>query len=548
MERFENQRESFLRSLFDVPTDPSLLRLIGELLLLGSAASWALLALGLWIAELYGAPPLPVFESILGVAALLGGWRFIPRSWPASVPILFQATVVYLFIAAIVASGADPDFAVVWIVIWSATATCVTTLALGFVTSVSLVISGTLLLNILIGWLYPSSSGLLVPSMIGLAGSAVIGIITHAVCFLMTQANSEVRQLDRIRIALTEAFARELDLPIAATEQTAINVGIQSPEAAMLWVLRSHLTEIRRLLLSSESAEAKAPVSERSAITHVLMAATSLVARIAEHRHIEITHTFTEAEARLVSMPARDATAILAFFCREAVLQPNVEALQLSVNIENTDTATPMATFRLIASHAGEARAIKGRMSTEKKPALALSHIRQRVDKLGGELEIRPQFGQWREIELQLPVALHDLSLDLSSHAHSDSISYGNARLLLIEDEELTRLLTARNLERHGAQVTQAADAKEALALLESGEFDAIVADLNLPDLSGTELIMALRNYDAVIPIVVVTATAGKLNIDELVAAGADQLLAKPLQGDELAHAIGLLRAAGRWG
>jgi hypothetical protein len=133
-----------------------LLRLIGELLLLGSAASWALLALGLWIAELYGAPPLPVFESILGVVALLGGWRFIPKNWPASVPILFQATVVYLFIAAIVASGADPDMAVVWIVIWSATAICVTTLALGFVTSVSLVISGTLLLNILIGWLYPS--------------------------------------------------------------------------------------------------------------------------------------------------------------------------------------------------------------------------------------------------------------------------------------------------------------------------------------------------------------------------------------------------------
>jgi hypothetical protein len=239
------------------------------------------------------------------------------------------------------------------------------------------------------------------------------------------------------------------------------------------------------------------------------MAATSLVARIAEYRHIEIRHTFTRAEARLVSIAAREATAILAFFCREAILQPNVEALQISVDIDKDDTTTPTATFRLSASHTKNAGAVKTRMSTDKKPALALTHIKQRVDELGGKLAIRPPFGEWREIELELPVALHDLSLDTNPPTHSDEISYNNTRLLLIEDEELTRLLTARNLERHGAQVTQAADAKEALAQLESGEFDAIVADLNLPDLSGTELIMALRSYDGVIPIVVVTATAG---------------------------------------
>lgn len=537
----------FLGSIFDVPTEPDLLRLIGNVLLLGSAMSWALLALGMGIAEFYGSPSLPSLASLIGVLALLAGWRFIPSSWPASLPILFQASVVYLFIAVMVARGTDVDLAAVWIVIWSATAMCVTTLAVGFVTATALIISGTLLLNILGGWLYPSSSGLLVPSMIGLAGASVIGIITHAVCFLMTRANSEAKQLDKVRHALTQAFARELDLPIAATTQSAINVGIQLPEAALLSVLRSHLTEVRRLLVSQGHPPVDMSLSERTHMGQILMASTSLIGRVATHRHISVTHITASAEDRLVSIPARAATSVLAFFCREAMLHPDTEVLRISASIEDADSLNPTAVFRLQASYDPSSDGTHRPPLAEKSPMLALNQIRLQVQEVNGALTVRPKFGDWLEVQLKFPVVLHDLSLEPGAEQNNEKATYQGMRFLLIEDEELTRLLTARNLERNGARVTQAANAAEALKALETEEFDAIIADLHLPDLSGEALISALRNYDAVIPIIVATVALGKVNIDELVAAGADQMLGKPLQDDQLQHAVALLRAAGRW-
>src|SRR5215813_7172166 len=67
------------------------------------------------------------------------------------------------------------------------------------------------------------------------------------------------------------------------------------------------------------------------------------------------------------------------------------------------------------------------------------------------------------------------------------------ARILLIEDDEVLRELMERNLSVRHHTVSIAVDAESALRHLRSGTFDLIILDINLPDLSGWDVLRIVK-------------------------------------------------------
>jgi CheY-like chemotaxis protein len=63
------------------------------------------------------------------------------------------------------------------------------------------------------------------------------------------------------------------------------------------------------------------------------------------------------------------------------------------------------------------------------------------------------------------------------------------SRILVIDDEQVVRLLVMEILQAAGHAVTGAENAERALALLDEGEFDLVVSDVVMPGLSGLELL-----------------------------------------------------------
>lgn len=115
-------------------------------------------------------------------------------------------------------------------------------------------------------------------------------------------------------------------------------------------------------------------------------------------------------------------------------------------------------------------------------------------------------------------------------------------RVLIVEDDPRVRSSLDRALRAHGYVTENASTGAEGLAMA-SGAPDAIVLDVNLPDISGFEVCRALRRRGERTPVLMLTARDAVEDRVEGLDAGADDYLVKPFSYEEL---VARLRALGR--
>ncbi len=117
-------------------------------------------------------------------------------------------------------------------------------------------------------------------------------------------------------------------------------------------------------------------------------------------------------------------------------------------------------------------------------------------------------------------------------------------RVLVAEDEALIALALADLLEGEGYEVHLAWDGMSAFAVARSlaGDLDVLVTDLNMPGMTGEELIRALRSEWPALPIVVLTGSAPPGGAEELQRCGGGNgtlaLLQKPAAVTDLLAAV----------
>jgi len=104
-------------------------------------------------------------------------------------------------------------------------------------------------------------------------------------------------------------------------------------------------------------------------------------------------------------------------------------------------------------------------------------------------------------------------------------------RVLVVEDNELNLKLFCDLLKAHGFMAEPVRDAREALDRARAIRPDLIVMDIQMPHLSGLDLIEAIRGEEKLrhTPIMAVTAYAGEGDEDRVRTAGADAFVSKPI-------------------
>ena len=114
--------------------------------------------------------------------------------------------------------------------------------------------------------------------------------------------------------------------------------------------------------------------------------------------------------------------------------------------------------------------------------------------------------------------------------------------VLVVDDNDVNRQLTVDVLRHHGYRVIEAAGGEEAVSLTEQHRPALIVLDIQMPNVSGLDVLRILRHHDdryiATTPIIAATALAMAGDRERCMDAGANDYLARPFSLSALVDAV----------
>ena len=116
--------------------------------------------------------------------------------------------------------------------------------------------------------------------------------------------------------------------------------------------------------------------------------------------------------------------------------------------------------------------------------------------------------------------------------------------VLVVDDSKVMRDMVVACLRSLAeARFTQAASGLEAIERLSLGRFDLVVLDLNMPDISGIEVLEFVRAQDRLkaLPIIVVTTRGDDDSRAQALAAGASDYMTKPFTPEAIVAAVSAL-------
>ncbi|HWN71298.1 MAG TPA: response regulator, partial [Haliangium sp.] len=164
----------------------------------------------------------------------------------------------------------------------------------------------------------------------------------------------------------------------------------------------------------------------------------------------------------------------------------------------------------------------------------------------GSRFSFTASFGRWQPEEDARPstpqaepaAAVAPASTVAPAAAVAPASAPGSLRLLVAEDNQVNQLVAVRLLGMDGHQCVVAPNGAEALRLLESQPFDAILMDVQMPIMDGFTATREIRRREQGtgrrVPIIAVTASATTEVVATCASSGMDHYLSKPLRLDAL--------------
>ncbi len=111
------------------------------------------------------------------------------------------------------------------------------------------------------------------------------------------------------------------------------------------------------------------------------------------------------------------------------------------------------------------------------------------------------------------------------------------ANILIVDDDEMDRILVRTVLSQEGHDTYLASDGDEALALCRGTPIDVVITDLQMPNVHGLELISMLRDLSPR-PAIVAMSGTGEPQLDIASAVGADEVFSKPISHGDLLDTV----------
>lgn len=164
---------------------------------------------------------------------------------------------------------------------------------------------------------------------------------------------------------------------------------------------------------------------------------------------------------------------------------------------------------------------------------LGLHITRHLATLMGGDIKVYSVMGKGTTFTVNLPLEVPaETTCGNDSDMDADLGSLTDTSILIIEDDKMSQMILSRFLSGLGSRIIVAGDGMEGLLLAKASRPDIIILDSHIPGLSGKDTLAQIRADEMLqyIPVIIASGDAFKENREELLLAGADDYLVKPIE------------------
>jgi signal transduction histidine kinase/FixJ family two-component response regulator len=281
----------------------------------------------------------------------------------------------------------------------------------------------------------------------------------------------------------------------------------------------------------------------------------------AQKKQLEIACVIDPALPRRLRGDPTRLRQVLLNLVGNAIKFTPVGHVVLEVSARGLTDAAPFVEFSVTDSGIGMSEASRAKLFEKFNQAdnsitrrfggtgLGLAICKHLVELMGGEIRVESTPGEGTrffftlrfEAPLATSVAAHPALLKERQASAIDERPIKKLRILVAEDNQINQMIITAMLEKLGHAVAIAQNGHEALIAALDGDFDLILMDLQMPRMGGAEATAGIRSSggsQSKVPIIALTAHAMKEVRTEILAAGMQDLVTKPIDPEALAAAI----------
>ncbi|MFD2035262.1 ATP-binding protein [Belliella marina] len=165
---------------------------------------------------------------------------------------------------------------------------------------------------------------------------------------------------------------------------------------------------------------------------------------------------------------------------------------------------------------------------------LGLSITKKLLNRMNSNIQVESEIGVgtsfYFEIEFE-KVSLLETSIVNNVPKHEADLS--SLKILMAEDNDVNALVLGKIIKKWGFQHDRVVNGKEAIDAVESGGYDVVLMDIQMPVMDGFEATSNIKSFSS-IPVIALTAAAKLELIDDISKIGFDGLVSKPIDAEEL--------------
>jgi PAS domain S-box-containing protein len=163
---------------------------------------------------------------------------------------------------------------------------------------------------------------------------------------------------------------------------------------------------------------------------------------------------------------------------------------------------------------------------------LGMSICKELVELMNGTIVVKSKKGKGTSVICTLPLQIGNMSdLPIKTKVKINSTLLENKKILVVDDNEMNRLVASTLLENYKVHVIEACNGLEAIEKIRKSTFDLVLMDVQMPIMDGIEATKIIKEtITKDLPIIALTAFAIKGDKENIIAAGMNDYISKPFE------------------